>query len=178
MATRKSLAGQKTDRRVGRQWLTIRVSPDVRRALEDAAAFSGRSISSEAEQRVEAGLAGERHFTEVLAQVAGVQGSALLELIGHMMRQQGDWLDDASAFSTMRRRIDLLLDAVAPPAPPGDAQGDPWASPEVAEVEALLARLFKLNPNAVWFRWAGDLQDRLGVDVTRRIMRWVAGRQI
>jgi hypothetical protein len=181
MATRKSLAGQKTDRRVGRQWLTIRVSPEVRRELEDAARFSGRSISAEAEQRVEAGLAGERHFTEVLAQAAGVQGSALLELVAYVVRQEGDWLDDATAFAAVRKRIDFLLDAVAPPArptPPGEPEGDPFASPEFTEVVALLARLFKLNPNAVWYRWGGDLQKRLGGDVTRRIMHWVAERQV
>jgi hypothetical protein len=170
MATRKSLAGQKTDKRMGRQWLTIRVSPDVRRALEDAAKFSGRAISAEAEQCVEAGLQGERHFTQILVQVAGEQGSAFLEIVAYMMRQQ-DWLDDATAFATMRKRINLVLDAVAPA---GEAQAEESAD---AEVEALLARLFKQNPSALWFRWAVDLKDRFGSDATRRIMRWIAGRQ-
>jgi hypothetical protein len=165
--TRGSLAGQKT----GRQWLTVRVSPDVRRALEEAAARSGRAISSEAEHALERALRDERSFDDNLVYVFGRQGGALLEVIGFMMRQRGDWLDDPAAFAAMRRRVDLVFDAVAPAGVvPADGSVD-------ADVEALLGRLFRVNPNAVWFRWAIHLHERLGAGAATRIMRWIAGRQ-
>jgi hypothetical protein len=172
MATKKSLAGQKTDRRMGRQWLSIRCSPDTKRALEQATKLSGRSLSAEAELLVEAGLAGERHFEAALAHVAGEQGAGLLELTAYLMKQQGDFLDDAESFATVRRQINCLLDAVAPPdEPDGDERADD-------EVEALLGKLFRLSPSAPWMRWAIHLMEkRLGRDAARRIMRWVAARR-
>jgi hypothetical protein len=151
--------------------MTIRVSPDVRRDLGEAATRSGRAISNEAEHRLEQALRDERSFDDNLAYVFGVQGAGLLEVVGFLMRRRGDWIDDAQAFADMRRRVDLVLDAVAPA---GAAQAEAAVD---GEVEALLGKLFRLSPSAIWFRWSVHLRERLGSGAVTRIMKWLAGRQ-
>jgi hypothetical protein len=168
--TRKSHRGQKPGK-AAKQWMSLAVSPLLRTALDEAAAISGRTISAEAAHRLELALQREAQVDLTLAHLFGDQGGALMELLAYMAHGQGDWLSDAQAYANMRRRIDLLLDVVAPPS---ETQADESAD---ADVEALLGKLFRTNPTAAWFRWAVGLQGRLGSDATRRIMRWLAGRQ-
>jgi len=154
-----------------RRGLSLRVSRRVRELLEAASRQSGRSLSQEAELRLEQALQDERSFQDNLDYVFGSQGAALLGLIGFLMRQEGDWLDEPLAYATMRRRIELILDAAAPA---GEARAADSAAD--ADVMRLLRQLFSVSPNAVWFRWHLYLRERLGNDAVGRIARWLAAR--
>jgi hypothetical protein len=151
--------------------MSLHVSPQLYQALAEAARLSGKALSAEATFQLERVMEREAQVDRTLDALFGSQAGALMELLAFLARGQGDWLNDAQAYADMRLRITTLLDAVAPP---GAAQGNLSAE---TQVELLLGRLFRSNPDAIWFRWATALHGRLGSDVTRRIMLWLAGRQ-
>jgi hypothetical protein len=173
MVTKKELPRRRSfalaDERHG---LSLRVSRRVREQLEAASRMSGRSLSQEAELRLESALQDERSFRDNLDYVFGRQGSAVLQMIGFLMREEGDWLDDASAFEAMRYRIHYILKAVGPPETP------PVEDPKILRApRQLLQRLFAQSPDPVWFRWSIELRERLGPAVVARVGKWLAARQ-
>jgi hypothetical protein len=159
--------GQKT----ARHWLSIRISQAMREHLGEAANRTGRSLSAEAETRLERTLQGEGSFQETLDYVAGRQGGALVEILAFLMRRGGDWLDDPDAYADMRRKLEVILDLAAP----GEALPTPTPAAEAEAIE-LLEKLFSVNPSALWFRWSLQLQRRLGPQATKRIMQRIIAR--
>jgi hypothetical protein len=150
--------------------MTIRLSEDARRELTASAARKGKAVSAEAAERLEYSLRDEWLFSDTMALVFGSQGAAVLEVVGYLMKLEGDWLESAQSFANMRRRIELILDAVAP---------KPEVTPDSAvepELIALLRRLFAGHPSAVWYRWHLRLRDLLGPGPVTRIIHWLAAR--
>ena len=97
--------------------LTTRITEDLRKKLEAAAADSGRSLSQEIELRLQASLTGDQTLADALG---GKRAAALLLALAAEARLWGDgerWLDDYSAFNTVRAQWDQLLDRVAPKMP-------------------------------------------------------------
>ena len=169
---RRLRAKSGSDAAPARHGMSFRVSQAVRQALVAASEQSGRSISQEAELRLEMALRDERGFRDNLDHVFGPQGAAVLQMIGFLMRQDGDWIEDPMKFALMRRRIGLILDAIQPPEVPSIVEGELGA---LGDVRQIFHQLFARNPNAVWLRWHLELRERLGDAAVGRIMRWLRG---
>lgn len=153
--------------------LSFRVSHAVQQRLAAESAASGRSIAQEAELRLEQALCDERSFNENLTHVFGDNGSAVLQLIGFLMRQSGDWIDDPTAYARIRRQVDVILDAVKPPGEPA-----PRILDAGVEAVTLLGQLFSVSPNAVFLRWSIELRRLLGPAAPGRIAAWLASVRV
>jgi hypothetical protein len=151
-----------------RRPLAFRVAPEIHQRLEEASRASGRSIAQEAELKIEQALRDERGFRENLTFCFGSHGSAVLEMIGFLMRERGDWIDDPSAFDDVKRQVDTIFAAIKPPGEPTERILDAGHT-----AVAFLGRLFSVNPNAVYFRWHLQLRERLGSAAVKRIMTWL-----
>jgi hypothetical protein len=146
--------------------LSLRVSREARQRLDEAVAASGRSISAEAELRLEMALREERTLGDTLELAFGRQGAAVLEIIGHVMRQEGDWLDEPERFDRVYNKIKTILGAVAPT--------DYFPEEDAAarnQVVILLHHLFGPElPGPAWIRQAVRLRERLGPAASQRAM--------
>lgn len=150
---------------------TFRLTTTVRRALEKVAKANGRSLSEEAQRRIEIGLQEQQGLPRGLDLAFGYQTSALLLLIGDLEgageRLELDWINDASKFANMRGKVDLLFDILAPEGPPAKM------SPETAAAaRMLLHRLLAKAPHPLYQNWARERCLRLGDSaVTRAMLR-------
>ncbi len=117
--------------------LSTRITAPTRRALEDAAAKSGRSLSSEVEYRL------RRSFGEVentIDQLGGPQLFAILRMISATMEMTGrhayfahhgkisasvDWLYDAYSYDQVVKTVTTILESLRPPGDPEPLAADP-----------------------------------------------------
>jgi TraY domain len=150
---------------------TFRLTTRVRRELEKLAKASGRSLSEEAQRRIEIGLLAQHALPSGLDLAFGYQTSALLLLIGDLEgageRLELDWINDPAKFADMRGKVDLLFDTFAPYGPPAEM------SPETAAAaRQLLHRLLAKAPHPLYKDWARERCLRLGdTAVTRAMLR-------
>ena len=153
--------------------LGLRVSEEMRQHLVAASKASGRSLSQEAELRLEIALRDERSFRDNLDYVAGREGSAVLQLFAYIMHEQGPWIEDPAAFATIRGCINSILDKLEP-------EGVVPTSGAVAEgkVLQLLGQLLAEGlQHPVWFKWMLELRERLPEPAVARVkQRLVRGR--
>jgi hypothetical protein len=157
----------------------FRVAKDVRERLEAAARTSGRSLSQEAETRLLFGLRDERTAGDILDFRYGLQTGVLLRLIGEVLTERDDWLSHPLAYSRVRAKINLILDALATGEPPPEQEDIPpgWTpiTPE-EDVRQTLGRLFASSPAPLYGDLARELWLRLGDAAVRRIMIWLRRR--
>jgi hypothetical protein len=102
--------------------LSMRITPALRARLVSAAAENGRSITQEAELRLEQTVDQERSLVGVLELGFGRQVAAVMLAIGYVIkgmqpdRRPGDigWLSDPEVFREIVDSINLLLQAIDP----------------------------------------------------------------
>ena len=106
--------------------LGFRVTPEMKRRVEDAAHGSGRSISQEAELRLERSFEQQRLLPEVLELAYGTELAGLLISIAEAMNQaqlagqitsledHPRWSDDAFSFDTVVVAAQAVLEALRP----------------------------------------------------------------
>ena len=102
--------------------LSIRITPALRTRLVSAAAANGRSITQEAELRLEQTVDQERSLVDALELGFGRQVAAVMLTIGYVIkgmqpdRRPGDigWLSDPEVFREIIDSINLLLQAIDP----------------------------------------------------------------
>jgi len=158
--------------------LSFRISADMLEELDALSRLSGRSRSQEAELLLERALSGREYLQDSLNSLFGLQGAGVINLMGMFLRNHGDWMNDPDDFAAMRQRFNYILDAGSPERlpPPSFELDPPDPDPNVARREVLqvLANIFTATPTSVWHRHALILRERLGPDVVKRIINWVA----
>jgi hypothetical protein len=96
--------------------LTFRARGDMRDWLRAVAEKSGRSISEEIEQILEAHRKGEDTVLQVLRALGGANASRIIKpLYFYFSSLEGegiDWMHDADKANLVKRGIDLIIDAV------------------------------------------------------------------
>ena len=148
---------------------TFRLTTTVRRALEKVAKATGRSLSEEAQRRIEIGLHQQQGLPAGLDLAFGYQTSALLLLIGDLEgagnRLELDWINDPARFANMRGKVDLLFDVLAPEGP-----RVAMSSETAAAARQLLQRLLAGAPHPLYQNWAHERRLRLGDSAVARAM--------
>jgi hypothetical protein len=113
--------------------LGLRVTPEIKDALDSAAQRNSRTQSQEAELRIEATFRAEQQLSQGLELVYGKRIAGLLTLLGHVLRDLGptasnvatlsaevdpDWLSNPFAVDQAEKAIGFIFDAIRP-------EGDP-----------------------------------------------------
>src|SRR5438874_8943333 len=162
--------------------LGIRASASLKRALDLHAKENGRSLSAEAELRLERSFEHQRLFDEVLDLTYGPKLAALLRLIGRVLIDTGphaaaaqkpdqieaifDWLPNAFAFDQARRAVELVFDALrpegdlTPPNPDLGRMGEQFA-------RGALVAIKDHEAGGELGDWAKPIRERLGALVDR-----------
>lgn len=152
--------------------LSLRVTPQTKRALDAAAESQGRSLSQEAEVRLERSFQAEDLLPQLLEAAFGRQQAGLLLILGRVMRdagfysgaklgqpfiEGGNWFGNHAAYIQANEAARRVMDALAPPAN--------TEAPTAAEAEiAGLGRMFA----------SGALEALVGVERTTEIGTWAA----
>jgi hypothetical protein len=112
-----------------RNTIAVRARDELKSALERSAAANQRSLSEEAEMRLEQSFRAQGMLDQALELAFGRQSAAVVLLIGRLMREvgtyaalasgrmpdtAGGWLADPFAFDQVRMAINRALDAVRP----------------------------------------------------------------
>jgi hypothetical protein len=150
----------------------------MREALEVAAEKSGRSLTQEAETRLEFGLRDERAAGDLLDFRYGLQTGGLLRLVGETLTERDDWLSRPQSLARVRAKIALVLEALSTgepepqPEPERPAPGWTTITPE-EDVRQTLTRLFASGSGPLENETARELWLRLGDAAVRRIRIWL-----
>jgi hypothetical protein len=107
--------------------LSLRVTPRTKRALDAAAEDNGKSLSQEAEARLEQSFRDEGLLPQILDGAYGRQTSGLLLLLGWLIRRIADVATGLS-FAAGRPHVDIL----------DDWMEHPWTAHQVAEAIRLI----------------------------------------
>ena len=112
-----------------RNHLGMRTTAELKSRLENEATKSGRSLSQEAEYRLERSFwDDEKRQMEMLREFGGPQNLALAKVVARMATVMGDlswsrWSENPEIFMEFRRAVNLFLDALAPPAAREGSEG-------------------------------------------------------
>jgi hypothetical protein len=113
--------------------LGLRVTPEIKDALDGAAQRNSRTQSQEAELRIEATFRAEQQLSQGLELVYGRQIAGLLTLLGHVLRDLGpmactvanlsaevdpDWLSNSFAVDQAEKAINFIFDCIRPSGDP------------------------------------------------------------
>jgi hypothetical protein len=146
----------------------LRMTKELRQALEDASARSGRSLSQQMEMLLEMAVGRRRDLPTLLDLEFGYHTAALLMLIGQLgeyrEKLEWDWLNNPRRFARIRRDITLLLDIIDPAKPPLPPIPDGDGATE------LLGMLFAARPHPIFKGFARDHKLRFGDTASHRIM--------
>jgi hypothetical protein len=153
--------------RAKRQTAGLRMTTDLRRALEAAARRTGRSLSQEMEALLEMAIGRRQALPTLLDHAYGFHTSVLLLLIGDLSQTgetlELDWLNTPAGFARMRRAIALLLDLLDPAL---EGLSKPRGDDGVL---LLLTRLFATPPHPLYKDWALERRLRLGDSALTRL---------
>jgi hypothetical protein len=112
-----------------RMSLGLKVTPQIKNALDAAAKANGRTQSQEAEARIEGSFKSEEYLSHAFDFAYGPKAAGLLMLIGRVANEVGhwaefqasttaagraDWLSNPTAFNAVRASILQVLDNRAP----------------------------------------------------------------
>jgi hypothetical protein len=163
--------------------LGLRVTPELKERLDNAAKETGRSQSQEAELRLERTFREGDLLPELMAATFGAKLAALLMVVGDAMSAVGptvahidtqtpegaeDWLNNPVAFDQAVKAARTVLDAMAPA-----GQTTP-RSPKVSIAEGY-ARFYlniasgQQSMTGARGRWGNAVQVMLGNDLVDRI---------
>jgi hypothetical protein len=174
MATKSNRKSAEPGERVH---LGFRVTPEMKRRVEDVANASGRSISQEAELRLERSFEQQRLLPEALELAYGDELAGVLIAIAEAMNDARlharivtdedyrTWLEDGFAFDAAVAAAQIVFEALRPAGSTKNA-ASPRTSAEIAQVSAkrLLQRL--LDDDATN---AGEARRLLGPAVVKRL---------
>jgi hypothetical protein len=145
----------------------LRMTKELRQALEEASARSGRSLSQEMEMLLEMAVGRREELPTMLDLEFGYHTAALLMLIGELgeyrEKLERDWLNDRRKFARMRQDITLLLDIIDPAKPPLPPLSDEDGATH------LLSMIFAAKPHALFEGLAREHQLRFGDTASHRI---------
>ena len=142
--------------------VTFRITKTMRDALETASRLNGRSISQEAEFRMEHS---ERAFKDALVHAYGRQGAGVIELIGRLMQGEGDWLEDRHAFMRVCNRINAVLYWLRAEDAPRPQNVTYKPEEDIPGLAPITAR----KPTAAWLRANTELRELLGDPAMQRL---------
>jgi len=122
--------------------LSFRITPALKRELDDAAVRSGRSQSQEAEIRLERSFDHQSLLSEVLTLEYGKELAGLLMLFGSAMslaeycyaldhRSAERPASEADAHEQRRRSVDIVLDVMRPDGDVKASLAGAWAASEI-----------------------------------------------
>ena len=158
--------------------LSMRITPQIRERLVAGAEINGRSITQEAEFRLEQSFGQQSLFDEVLDLAYGPRVAAFLRLIGRILTDTGphaaykktgkletaiNWISDAFAFDQAEKAVLLALEAFRP-------NGDKTPPPQPDEASRLgemmargvLIALKDRDCGGEIGEWARPIRERLG----------------
>jgi hypothetical protein len=144
--------------------LGLKVTPEIKAKLDEAARHSGRTQSQEAELRLTESFRDQEIIERTLALAYGEQLTAIVLTLATVLKEGGptwgffstseaskDWLADPYAFDQAARAIDRILDAMRP-------EGDP-ATPKMAlgshQTEKLIGNAGEVWANTALLALAG-----------------------
>jgi TraY domain len=141
--------------------LSLRVTPQMKARLDEAAQESGRSQSQEAEIRLERSFVHGDLLGDVLSLAFGAQFAGLLFLLGIAMIDQGrrmtegkgDWTSDSVAYDAAMSAAVRLLEYCRPD---GSRASDSDRDVAVQWVDELIKDLKSGRANEVLGRWRTD----------------------
>jgi hypothetical protein len=159
--------------------LGLRVTPELKRVLDEAAASSGRSQSQEAEMRLEHSFDRGRLLSEVMSLAYGRDLAAVLIMLGDAMQIVGEkggfyttetvegvenWLDVPYAFDQAAKAANYVLEVLRPQGEikmPAAASPEDETHPNLVEVDRprLFSHLFQIL-SAIVLRGAVTADDR------------------
>lgn len=119
--------------------LSIRMTPELKRKLDEAAERGGRSLTQEAEFRLARSFDREGLLLEVMSLSYGDELAGILYMLGEVMlpvvlatadhkKLVGSWIDEPYAFDQALKAALKLLEALRPT---GAAERPPHVSPHV-----------------------------------------------
>jgi hypothetical protein len=139
----------------------FRMTKEMRQELEAASRRTGRPLSHEIEALLLVALNKREALPTLLDQGYGFHTSGLLQLIAALTQASEqlelDWLNDPGKFATMRAKVDLIFQRLAPadlPAPNPKGLGD---------ADDLLGKILRATPSSLYYEiLARGIQLRLG----------------
>jgi hypothetical protein len=154
--------------------LGIRASADLKSRLLASSALSGRSLSAEAEMRLEQSYRDDQSLAEAMTLSYGEINGGLVRLHGEVLRvlaPRGEWLDDGSTRERVVRGIVRLHQRLAAP---DDGHISRDNSPE-GRVDVLLYELgddgsAHPGPLLAQQRWAAEIRRHLGPMLRERLI--------
>ena len=174
--------------------LSLRVTPTTKRQLDAAAVEAGRSLSQEAETRLDNSFRDQGYLDRVLELAYGRQPAALLKMIARAMDDTGrfagffaagtaegaaDWLRNPDAVENVRQGICEILSGFQPegyepavstlslPAGIGPAGGLPPLGVGIAR--GILEAVKNPERGGSIGQWARPIRDQLGDDLADHI---------
>jgi len=179
--------------------LTLRVRSETRSALERAAAENARSLSEEAELRLDYSVRAEQGAEQLLDFAYGRPLSGLLLLLARVLREAGSnagfatsyslaganaWMDNPYAYDQGARAVTAILEALRPPGEvtPPKFQGGPALLSKVYEqlgsgfASAALLAVAGEDLTQDLGVWGERVRQRLSPSTVERI-KAVAGRK-
>jgi hypothetical protein len=163
-----------------RIFVGFRTPPALKSQLEAAARENGRSLSVEAQTRLEQSFRGEGYLYEALRLAFGGQGAEFLLLLGRAVRSapffagitpEDTWLDDPSAYAAAAAQIGVLVEALRPA---GDANPSIPAQAKEQAGRWLWALAGSAPPGTPRAAWAQAAREALGPAVAARAAAWSA----
>jgi hypothetical protein len=130
----RSAGGVRRPKDQNRVPLSMRIAPETRKQLEDEAAQTGRSITQQAELRLEQSLRDEKRASLFHDAVYGRQAAAVLEALANAIRgtvavggflspcrdtvASGDWLSDPHVFAQVEAAVEVIFRGLRPDGAP------------------------------------------------------------
>jgi hypothetical protein len=163
--------------------MSLRVTPDMKERLERAAVNTGRSLSQEAELRLERTFRDDDLLSQLMGAAYGEKLAAVLMIIGETMSAVGptvahvetqtpegaeNWLKSPVAFDQASKAAQAVLGALAPTGPTAPR------SPKLSIADGY-AKFYldvasgQLSMTDARGRWGNVVQEMLGSDLIHRI---------
>jgi len=163
----------KPGERVG---MSLRVTPATKRALDAAAISAGRSLSQEAEIRLENSFRGSGYLDQAMDLAYGPRLAVLFAVIGRAVNEIGrhapfptSWMDRAYLFDEV---VAAVGEALAAFRPDGSGPPSPVLAPMI--IRKLLAAIKNPDEARELKDWAVPLHAKLGEAADRmRIEQWL-----
>ena len=180
---RRGRPPSKGDESMG-DYVGFRSPRDLKKKLESAAAAAGRSLSTEAQMRLDLSFRDLDAFDKAIELSHGRQIAGVLMLLGRVMRDagahgahlstgtiDGNWLADPFAFDQVAKAVTTALEAFRPAGeltPPAGYDGE--QAERVARLGELLAKgaveaIKNPSRGGEIGEWARPVRDKLGAAV-------------
>jgi hypothetical protein len=176
-AKRKAQRRKKDAKPAERIMLGLRVTPELKRRLDDAAKHSGRSQSQEAEFRLERAFDRDDLLSEAMSLAFGRELAGVLIAVGTAMgwarpnvrrNPPEKWVNNPVEFDQAVRAANHILEALRPPGDPSpQREHNNWHGPIASE---MLLAITRGDSKAHFFGMESELvRSLLGPEIVKRI---------